>query len=58
MSEGKLKFGIAVDKICDGGWSFGIGLSHDPKQTYLYINLIKWTLCIGRIMYFLEDDDD
>lgn len=54
MNEGKLKFGISVDKICAGGWSFGIGLSHDPEQTYLYINLIKWTLCVGRI-YFLED---
>lgn len=57
MSEGKLKFGITVDKICDGGWSFGICLSHEPEQTYLYINFIKWTLCIGR-MYFWEDKND
>lgn len=57
MSEGKIKFGISVDKMCGDSWSFGIGLSHDPKQTYLYINFIKWILCIGK-MYFWEDKNE
>lgn len=49
MSERKLvKFGVQIEKICGDQWSFGICLSHWEDETYLYINLFKRTVTIGR----------
>ena len=41
--------GIKVTKIPKYLWGFGIGLSHAFKETYLYINFVKWTINIGWI---------
>lgn len=49
MSESKLCWGIACDKIDKGWWSFGICLSHILEETYIYINFFKWSIAIGRI---------
>lgn len=56
MSEGKLvKFGIKIKKIdYEDQWSFGICLSHWGDETYLYINLFKSSIRIGRF-YKYED---
>lgn len=53
MSEGKLQFGISVEKIWEGSWSIGCCLSHSfDGETYLYINLFKWTISIGKIIKY------
>ena len=46
-SKKKLKFGIKVDKMWKGWWSFGMCLSHSLNETYLFINLIKISISIG-----------
>jgi hypothetical protein len=43
----KVKFGIKIDEHSDGVWSFGTCLSHYFDETYLYINLFKYTVSIG-----------
>lgn len=43
-------FGIKVDKHTKSQWSIGACFSHWGPETYLYINLIKWSICIG-ILY-------
>lgn len=49
MSEGKIvKFGVKIEKLWEEQWSFGINLSHWGDETYLYINLFKRTVTIGR----------
>lgn len=53
-SRKRTKFGIKIDKMWDGWWSFGMCLSHSLNETYLFINLIKISVSIG----FLEKDTD
>lgn len=56
MIEGKLKFGILVEKVWEGSWSFGICLSHSfDGETYLFINLFKWTISIGKVRVYEEE---
>ena len=43
----KPKFGIKIDKVWKGAWSFGICLSHGFGETYIFINLFKWSISIG-----------
>lgn len=52
MNSGKSKFGISISNISKGSWSFGICFSHDCLESYLYINLIKWSISIGKILTF------
>lgn len=48
MGENKKpKFRIRITKQYPGMWSFGICLSHDTIETYIYINLIKYSIAIG-----------
>ena len=57
MIEGKLKFGVVVEKVWEGSWSFGMCLSHSfDGQTYLFINLFKWTISIGKVMVYEEGE--
>lgn len=50
MSELKLKFGIQIDKMRKGSLALGVGFSHYfGGETYLYINLIKWSISIGML---------
>lgn len=58
MFEGKIKWGFEIEKMPDGHWSFGICLSHFVEETYVYINLFKWTISIGKILVFQEEEDD
>ena len=49
----KAKWGISVSNY--GGfqrWSFGICISHDKPETYLFINFWKWTFSVGKIIKF------
>lgn len=52
MSEGRLKFGVAIEKIMGGAWSIGVCFSHQFDETYLFINLVKWTISIGKIRVY------
>ena len=54
MNNRKLKFGIKVDKQWKGSWSLGICLSHAFDETYVYINLIKWSISIGLLRLDVE----
>lgn len=49
------KFRIRVDRQSKGWWSFGAAISHMQKETYLYINLFKWSISIG-FLYDYEDE--
>jgi hypothetical protein len=43
----KGKFGVTGYKLFKGQWSFGFAITHDEYETYLYINLFKWSIAIG-----------
>ena len=43
------KFGIMIDKIGEGDWSFGINFSRDYKELYVCINFYKWSIAIGKL---------
>ena len=51
----RVKFGVKVDKREDGMWSFGICLSHFVEETYLYINLFRWSISIGYLYDYSDD---
>lgn len=48
MSD-KVKFGVIVDKMEKDYWGIGISLAHCYDETYIYINLFKWTISIGKL---------
>lgn len=45
----KVKFGVIVDKMEKDYWGFGMCFSHCYDETYIYINLFKWTISIGKL---------
>lgn len=49
MPNRKIKFGIKIEKMWEGWWSFGICLSHSEDETYILINLFKWSVSIGNL---------
>ena len=49
MSEQKCGFGIKVNRLEKGVWSFGSGLSHSFGETYIFINFLFWTIFVGWI---------
>ena len=54
MSEkDSAKFGIKVNKMRGNQFSIGICISHWDDESYMYLNLFKWTVAIG----FLYNDD-
>ncbi len=57
MPELKLVFGVNIDKIPKGMWSFGICLSHSYEQTYIYINLFKITISVGRLLKPIKQEE-
>jgi len=48
MEEQKLKINIEIVGIEKDEWSIGICLSHSIDETYVYINLVKWIISIGK----------
>lgn len=52
-------FGVHVDKI-ERGFSFGICFTHDVyfNETYLYINLFKWSISIGLLNKPVTDEEN
>lgn len=49
MPINETKFGISIEKLDKSQWSFCIGLSHWVNETYLFINLFRWSISIGKI---------
>lgn len=47
----KTKFQIVVNKYPKGMCSFGICLSHCDEETYIYLNLFKVSISIGKMWY-------
>ena len=45
--EQRGKFRVIGYKQRKGAWSVGIEITHDDYETYLYINLVKWSVAIG-----------
>lgn len=41
------RFRIKVDKMHKQSWSFGACLSHEFNETYVFINLFRWSISIG-----------
>lgn len=46
----KTKFRIVVEKMYKHQWSFGVCISHSETETYLFINLFRRTISIGKIL--------
>lgn len=57
MQEQKLRWGIVIEKIWEKSWSFGICFSHQVNETYLYINLFKWTISIGKLYMKMKEEN-
>ena len=51
MEEQKLKWGIVINKMDKTMWSLGIAISiwSEIGEGYIYVNLIKWSISIGRL---------
>lgn len=56
MAEPKAHWGCKVDKMRDGDYSFGVCLTIDGfyGECYIFINLVKWTISIGKLMDFYK----
>ena len=50
MVESEVGWGIKVEEMMEDQWSLGVCISHWWEETYLFINLFKWTISIGKIM--------
>ena len=50
-SDNDTKWGIIVDTMMDGMWSFGVCLSVAKPfgEAYIFINLFKWSISIGKV---------
>ena len=57
MDEIKYKFGIKLTKLPKEMWSFGSGISHSFGETYLFINLVKLSIAIGRLAKEVENEN-
>lgn len=55
MGNIKKKWGIKIDKQFKGMWSFGICLSHDIEETYVFINFAKWSISIGKLIVYMKE---
>lgn len=48
-NENKTRFRINIDKMEKGRWSFGICLSRWYEELYIYINIFRWSIAIGKL---------
>lgn len=52
------KFQVLVDKHPKGLWSFGMFINHSIDETYIFINLFKISISIGKLYVDLQYDND
>lgn len=52
MNNNVAEWGITVDDMMDGNWSFGVCLSRSKAfgELYLFINFFKWSVAIGKVV--------
>ena len=50
------EFRIVIDKQPKRVWSFGICISHFYDETYIYLNLFKISISIGKLSTLQRDD--
>jgi len=49
MEEEKLRFGIRTSKHNKHTWALCFGLARWYDEMYIYANLIKWSIAIGKM---------
>ena len=50
----KTKFQIVINKYPKGMWALGICLNHYDDETYIYLNLFKVSISVGKL-YVMEE---
>ena len=50
------KFQVTVDKKPKGLWSFGAGISHVLDETYIFLNLFKISVYVGKLYVDLLEE--
>lgn len=51
----KIKFKwFDINKHYSDSWSFGVNLSHQDVETYIYISFFKWSISIGKLVDYGE----
>lgn len=60
MFNNKTKFKIEIKKGTKDNWEFGINISHYFNETYIGINIFKWSIYIGKLYEweYTETDSD
>lgn len=59
MAETKLRWGVKIDRIdFPRMFSFGMCLSRWEEEVYLYINLLFFSVCIGRMNLEVKNNDN
>lgn len=60
MFNNKTKFKIEINKSGKNNWEFGINISHYFDETYISINVLKWSIYIGKLYEwkYVETDSD
>ena len=52
------KFQVSVCKQPKGLWSFGMSICHFVDETYIFLNLFKISISIGKLYVDLQCDND
>ena len=60
MEESQIKWGLNIVKWSKGDWSFGVCLTRDANldECYIYINLFKWSISIGRLLDYSHNNEE
>lgn len=54
----KTKFQVTVDKQPKGLWSFGVCISRFHDEIYIFLNLFKISVSVGKLYVKAESDND
>lgn len=57
-NEIKTVFRINIDKLEKKTWSFGICLTRWYEELYVYINILRWSIAIGKLYKITTFDDE
>ena len=60
MEESQIKWELNIVKWPKGYQSFGIYLTRDANldEYYIYINLFKWSISIGRLLDYSHNNEE
>ncbi len=54
----KTKFQVTVNKQPKGLWSFGVCISRFHDEIYIFLNLFKISVSVGKLYVEAESDND